>query len=261
MSNDVKKLQERLLQMLTVLDKFCEENDIEFFLAGGSTLGAKRHKGFIPWDDDVDIAMMRTDFEKLERCMRQKKNILGEFVFSPVEEHLVPDAPIAYLYDNIGEKYGYDNVAKIDIHPIDGVPDSRLMRKVQNFFTKVYYLSIYRLPAKNKGKFARKATAFILKITPDILFRAYMRISKRIITSWSDKDSKCICSLFGVAGYEREIMPRKYVMPLKKAEFEGVRFGVPHNMDWYLKRLYGDYMKLPPESERAPRHKIHELYR
>ena len=93
------------------------------------------------------------------------------------------------------------------------------------------------------------------------MFRFYMKICKKIMTSWSTFDSEYICSLFGVAGYEREVMPKKYLFPLQKAMFEMEVFLIPGSQDAYLKRLYGDYQKIPPEEERHPRHKIHELYK
>lgn len=152
MKEDLSALHNRLVEMLTSFQNFTEKNGIQFFLVGGSALGAYRHKGFIPWDDDVDIAMMRSDFEKMERLMKKRGNRLGEFLYSPVENHVIPEAPIGYLYDTAHANKGYENTAKIDIHPIDGVPENRFLRKIQKISSLIYYLSEYRLPVKNKGK-------------------------------------------------------------------------------------------------------------
>lgn len=261
MCQGLEELQNTLLQMLEEFQKFTSEHGLTFFLVGGSTLGAVRHQGFIPWDDDVDIAMMRSDFEKMEHLMAKKKNCLGDYCYSPVEDHIIPDAPIGYLYDRKHAQNGYENTAKIDIHPIDGVPESPVLRKIQKISSLVYYLSEYRLPVKNKGKVIRSISKVILKITPNPLFSFYMRVSKKIMTHWDDRKSINICSLFGVAGYEREIMPRSYLMPLKEVEFQGRRFLIPGKPDVYLRHLYGDYRTLPPQEERYPRHKIHLSYK
>ena len=182
---ELEGLQRRLVEMLLQLREFTDEHGLTFFLVGGSALGAYRHGGFIPWDDDVDIAMMREDFEKLERLLEKRNNSLGDLKYSPVEHHLIPEAPIGYLYDKRFAKKGWQNTAKIDIHPIDGVPDGWFLRKVQMVSALVYYLSEYRLPVKNKGKKIRAVSKVILKITPDPVFDFYMKVTKRIFTSWN----------------------------------------------------------------------------
>lgn len=257
MIEGLQELQERLLEMLVAFQQFTESHGLEMFLVGGSALGAHRHQGFIPWDDDVDIAMMRSDFEKMEKYMAQNGNAIGDFLYSPAEDISRPEAPVGHLYDS---RFTYDITAKIDIHPIDGVPENGFLRKVQKISSLIYYLSEYRLPVKNKGKAIRTISKVIIKVTPGFLFDFYLRITKKIITAWDDRTSKHICSLFGVAGYEQEIMPRSYLMPLKKSKFENVEFWVPGDMDPYLTRLYGDYMKLPPEEKRIPQHETCKLY-
>lgn len=257
---ELEGLQGRLVEMLLQLREFTNEHGLTFFLVGGSALGAYRHGGFIPWDDDVDIAMMREDFEKMELLMEKRKNTLGDLKYSPVEHHLIPEAPIGYLYDKRHAKKGWQNTAKIDIHPIDGVPDGWFLRKVQMVSALVYYLSEYRLPVKNKGKKIRAVSKVILKITPDPVFDFYMRVTKQIFTSWNKKESKDICSLFGVAGYRTEVMPRSYLLPLKESPFEGETFLIPGDIHRYLQRLYGDYEKLPPKKDRFPRHEIYRMY-
>ncbi len=254
-------LQHRLIEMLLEFQKFTDRHGLTFFLVGGSALGAYRHQGFIPWDDDVDIAMMRSDFEKMESLMANQNNRIGEFIYSPVENHIIPEAPIGYLYDDAHTQNGYDQTAKIDIHPIDGVPQNGFLRKVQMVCSLVYYLSEYRLPVKNKGNKIRMVSKAILKVTPDALFRLYMKITKKIMTSWNADQSRDICSLFGVAGYRTEVMPREYLMPLKESAFAGAVFLVPGDTHRYLKRLYGDYETLPPKEDRYPRHTIHLTYR
>lgn len=260
MNEEMQELQQRLLQMLVSFREFTSENGLDFFLVGGSALGAYRHQGFIPWDDDVDIAMMRSDFEKMEQLMKERDNLLGEFIYSPVEQALIPEAPIGHLYDEAYASYGYENTAKLDIHPIDGVPEDVRLRKRQKIASLIYYLADYRHPVKNKGRVIREISKIILFITPNRLLDLCMRKCKRYITQWSDMTSAHICSLFGVAGYEREIMPRAYLIPLQTVPFENEEFKIPGDIDPYLRQLYGDYYILPPEEERIPRHDMYRIY-
>lgn len=252
MNNELKELQNLLYDMLVNFDEITTSNHLRFFLVGGTALGAVRHDGFIPWDDDIDIAMMREDFEKMEQVMKKHDNHWGRYYYSPVENHLIPEAPLGFLCDII-EVDGKKVVnAKIDIHPIDNVPVGKMSRKIQKFFSTVYYFSIYRQPVKNKGECIRNISRVILTVTPQFVFSLCMKISKRIITKWNKRPSAEICSLFGVAGYQREIMPRTYLEPLQMKKFGSNSFYVPGDTHQYLQRLYGDYMKLPPIEEQKP---------
>lgn len=257
---ELEGLQHRLMEMLLAFQEFTRERELTFFLVGGSALGAYRHQGFIPWDDDVDIAMLRSDFEKMEAQMEAVGRRIGDFVYSPVEDHLIPEAPIGYLYDAAHAQNGYENTAKIDIHPIDGVPKRAFLRRIQMVCSLIYYLSEYRNPVKNKGKRIRSISKVILKVTPNALFDFYMRVTKRIMTAWSDQSSEDLCSLFGVAGYAREVMPRSFLLPLKEVSFEGKPFLIPGDIHAYLKQLYGAYETLPPKEKRRPGHDSYRTY-
>ena len=254
------KMQNRLMEMLEELDEFCKKNHIEFFLVGGSALGAYRHSGFIPWDDDIDIAMFREEFERFEEELAKHGNKIGTCVYSPVENHLIPEAPIGYLYDVKKAKTNLEKVAKIDIHPIDGVPKNKMLRKVQKIISLAYYLSEYRQPVKNKGKVIRGISKLIIKVTPDSLFDFYMKLGKKFITRWDAKRSCEVCSLFGLAGYEKETMPLAYLYPLKEMDFQGKKYRIPKEIELYLERLYGNYMELPKEEERKPKHEVYMNY-
>lgn len=254
---ELKCYQSYLLEMLKCFDKFCKENKLNYFLAGGSTLGAIRHQGFIPWDDDIDLAMLRSDFEKMEKLMGEKNNSISTsqtITYSPIECQVIPEAPVGHLY------YGKNLIKeaaiapKIDIHPIDGVPQNILLQKIQHFFSIVNYMATYRLPTKNKGKLAKIISTILVKLTPNFMFRFYYKISKKIITGWSIEKSEKVCSLFGLAGYSKEIMPKDYLLPYGQCEFEGELFPIPARGKEYLTRLYGAFMELPSLEERMPKH-------
>ncbi|WP_253293495.1 LicD family protein [Kineothrix sp. MSJ-39] len=251
---ELKEYQEYLLKMLLVFDTFCKGNGLSYFLAGGSALGAYRHQGFIPWDDDIDLAMLRPDFERLEQLLAKQGNRLEVYRYSPVEKQIIPDAPIGHLLYLPEGTYPQNTAPKLDIHPIDGVPDGKAGRLLQRIFVIVHYLSVYRLPTKNKGKAAHEISKIIVKITPDRLFNWYARVSKKIITAKKTEDADKVCSLFGLAGYQREVMDKDILLPYQRVSFCGHMLPVPNQIQPYLQQLYGDYDRLPPVEDRQPKH-------
>ncbi len=252
--NYLKKYQSYLLNMLLAFDAFCKEHGVEYFLAGGSALGAVRHGGFIPWDDDIDLAMLRPDFEKMERLLAECGNKIGEYEYSPVIGQIVPDAPIGHLLYLPEGDYDKADAPKLDIHPIDGLPQAGWKRKVQHFFSIVHYMAVYRHPTKNKGKAAHLISKMLVAVTSDSMFDRYARMSRKVIAAYDAERANQVCSLFGLAGYANEVMDRELIVPYQRIEFEGHLLPVPCKEKGYLEKLYGDYEKLPPEEEREPKH-------
>lgn len=256
MDDQLRKFQQHLKSMLNDFQTYCIENHLEVFLVGGSALGAYRHHDIIPWDDDIDVAMPRKDFEKMESLLKQVNNRIGNLTYAPAEHGLIPEAPVGHLYD-LEAVEDIHNSPKIDIHPIDGVPEGKLQRKFQNMTALIYYLGVYHLPTKNKGKFFHTVTKVLLWVIPDSLWKIIMKHCKRYFTKWDLEESENICSLFGVAGYGREVMPKEWVFPLVDIQYGEQEFKVPCNKEAYLTRLYGDWKTLPPKAEQKP---VHDTY-
>lgn len=254
MNESLKEYQSYLLHMLVAFDAFCKEHGLQYFLAGGSALGAVRHGGFIPWDDDIDLAMLRSDFERMEQYLKELDNKIGIYDYSPVIGQIVPDAPIGHLLYLPEGEYDPADAPKLDIHPIDGLPKAEWKRKVQRFFSIVHYMAVYRHPTKNKGKAAHMISKLLVMTTSDKMFDRYAKISRKVIAAHDAERAAQVCSLFGLAGYKNEVMDREILVPYKTMAFEGYDLPVPNKTEEYLTKLYGDYGSLPPEEERQPKH-------
>lgn len=254
---DIKQRQQKLIEMMRALDELGGKLHIRFFLVGGNALGACRHQGFIPWDDDLDIALFRKDFEILEQYFLQNGCRFGEYIYSPVEYHVIKDAPIGHMYQFTAcqdEQGGYEMQSKVDIHPIDGVPSNAFLRKLQSISALGYYLFVYEKPFKNKGKAIRQISKWILKLTPQFMRKAYRKMFKSYFSAFAVEKQDTVCSLFGVQGYGKECMPKSFLEPLERRPFGEDNFFTPADLDLYLTRLYGDYKTLPPKEKQIPEH-------
>lgn len=252
MNDELKSLQQKLLKMLLKLDSFCTQNNFPYYLIGGSALGAVRHSGFIPWDDDADVAMMREDFERFESAAKGKK--ISGLLYEPVHEHSFPEAPIGFLYDVSDPNIPLEECPCIDIFALDGIPDSDFLRKKQKLWSYLYHISVLRRPAQNRGGLGAFVTKAFITLTPNRLFDFYMRSAKKAISKYPTDSAKNVANIFGMKRYNKEIMPREYFGTPKRAEFEGHLLPIPEQSDKYLTHLFGDYKKLPPKNERQPHH-------
>lgn len=243
---DLEIIHKDILELLIEFDRLMKKNGIDYFLVGGTALGSVRHKGFIPWDDDADVGVLRKDFEKVEKILEKELN--SNMKYYAVENLEKKRLPAGLLVNKKDERYG------MDVFAIDNVPNNIFKRKIQNFFSLVYRVSVYRTAPVNRGKFNKIFITILLKIIPNKIWDIIMKHSKKLVVFWAEEETEMISNIFGSKGYWNEIMPLSYIKEKIEGEFEGHKFPIPKNYDAYLRFLYGDYMKLPPESERIPSH-------
>lgn len=246
----LRELQLTELDILVKFDEFCTKNEIKYTLVGGTLLGAVRHKGFIPWDDDIDVGMPRPEYEKFYGLLRE-----NDFVLPGTRLKIIPDRgneavlPFLKLIDpsycvHAKEAVGSDNVW-IDILPIDGYPDTE--KKTKKFCKK---LKMYRhiMVYNTRGAYKRKKG--ILRIIA-ILFTLYARIygKKRVFKKMSrliDKypfGNTCFAGVatWGLYG-TNERVPIPCMEKQQRMLFEGHEFLAMNGWDLYLSQIYGDYM-------------------
>lgn len=227
----------------------CLENEgVQFYLIGGSSIGALRHQGFIPWDDDIDIAIMRRDFDKAEKALA---DLGSDMHYDAVENHTVPDAPLGHVYLLDGDALEY--APRIDVFAIDNVPDSRLCEKYQKLCSLIYHVCILRRPAEHRGKLNKLLTTIICKCFPKCLLDLLQKLSYKGITKWKYTPTKYVSNLYGVSR-EKEKIPADYFGMARYVAFEDTIMPIPEKAEEYNTHIYGNFMELPPEEKRVPSH-------
>lgn len=266
------QLQECLIKMYSDIKFVCDKYNLTVFLGGGSALGAMRHKGFIPWDDDLDLNMPREDYDKLVKIIN--KELGNEYYCSAPNTKLV-EAEFLKVYkkDTINrEVYSHDkNVGVwIDIFPIDGAPRHKIMQKLKGFISDLFYffnVSLYisqrdnelvKQAYKDKHRLGRYYTAKVIgKIFPIDYKNFYGKFDNFV--SKNCKDCKYLTVATGRNKYAEECILRKDIFPAKKVEFEGISVNVYNNVEKYLTNLYGNYMQIPPPEKRE-KHYVSEFH-
>lgn len=263
MEEQLRRLQLTQLEILKVIDRLCRDNDIPYSLYAGTLLGAVRHKGFIPWDDDLDICMSRANYNKFlqvweaqkpEGYLLQNKENSPEFTqsFSKIRKENTTCQLI------VEKHLKYHQGIYVDVFPIDRMPEGMFRQKRFLFACMLYQLySREFLPPQN-GLVVKLVSWLILKLTPK---KHRMQIRKRLlreITCYSD-DRRLPTIATETMSSLRIVFPANMLDNYVKLPFEDDEFMCFEEWDEHLKRTFGNYMQLPPVEERTWRHPPHRI--
>lgn len=238
----LRKAQLRMLEILKVVDNICRKHNIPYIIDGGTCLGAIRHGGFIPWDDDLDISLMIDDYKRL--CDVLKKELPEDLIFQDKTTdkyyHLsfakVRDKNSFFYEPSFNEKVKEQGVF-IDIFPLE-----RGNVKIKRPISILYSFAFKRLRHNMGGKFGHFLSCLIWP------FAKTMVSLLRFFSFLMPKDQ--LIYAYGTTSYSRHQLSKKAIFPPKPIVFEGYEFMGAANPDAYLKSLYGDYMKIPPKEKR-----------
>ena len=257
-------LQEKLLESLIWFHDFCVKENFRYYAIGGTLLGAVRHGGFIPWDDDVDVAMPRSDYRRLQAFFFKQGNRIGKYQLetpqSTAQDFIYT---LSKLYDltttlvegarNIDIKRG----VYIDISPLDGVgntiAEARDHYRIIDLFN---VLRMARLHKYRKGRpFYKNLLIFIVNTIPSFAFDDKKLALK--IDMLCQKREYDLCNYVGdlrSAYRSKEIMPKRVYGTPRRYVFEGYNILGPEYGEEYLENIYGDWKKLPPIWKRKQQH-------
>ena len=229
----IKKVE---LEILKYIKDFCEEREISYWLHAGTLLGAVRHKGFIPWDDDIDIGMTREDYNKF----------IKEFKSNADKKYFIEEARKKSKHKFIkivskNKKVEYEDKEYsifVDIFPYDYYTKNQI-----NFLNK--FLALHK--NRQRG---------IKNILKDAYIEIKRTIEYKILSKlvFKDKQTKKYIAYGMDVGFKLDLIKKDTIFPLTKLEYEGEYFSAPSDYDKYLTIGFGEYMKYPPVEERNPKH-------
>ena len=263
--DEFRRMQLLELDMLVEFDRVCRKHDIKYVIFCGTLLGAIRHKGFIPWDDDIDVCITREEFEK----------------FKLVADELDPS--LCYFQDHTTDPYfrwGYGKIRRtgttfvragqehlkcktgvfIDIFPVDDIPKSvigQMLNDFHSFVLRKFMWSEVGKYSDSIGPVEKTIYKLMSKRPIEKTFRDFERMTRKSNNTSDNKVRLLMFRSFGKEYFRRPLkdrygMPKKWFLDRKEYEFEGHSFYGPADFHESLVYLYGDYMTLPPENERDP---------
>ncbi len=271
MSTNIELLHQADLEIVKEVVALCDRHNLKYYMLGGSMLGAIRHKGFIPWDDDIDLGMPRKDYETfLElapmelsdhlKIVNYKNDLTYHWYITRV---LDTDSKVI---ENRFETEGKYTNLSIDIFPLDGTPNNWLLRKIYIFrlmahraMASLHYKEF--IDTKNRNWKDAILLWFLLKLPTKKLFNHYAELDMcdRLLKKYPMDSSLYTGNMMG-AYRTRELIPTAWYGESSYYEFESIKLRGIKEYDLYLKQLYGDYMTLPPEDKRRIHFQLKEIH-
>lgn len=267
---EVRNIQNIQLDILKEFEQICSKYNLTYFAIGGTCIGAIRHKGFIPWDDDIDVVMPFSDYCKFINLSKDVLASKYELIEGNTTEHFIfnfakiHDSTTTYIEKSVESyKDRYCGIF-LDVFPLHNLPNNKHWMRVVAYINHVLNrMNIHaRFPISECLTIRRKAIHLfaipfklfggyaVFSNMQNKLFKKYdkKKYSKYVIFPWRGRQRKN--TLFSY----KDVFYGKDFSSMEKVPFEDITISVPNGYDRYLKMDFGDYMKLPPESKRAPGH-------
>ncbi len=259
-NNDFVKLQQAQIEIYDEIVRICESNKIQYFAIGGTAIGAVRHHGFIPWDFDIDIAMIRNQYDFFKKCCETQLGSRFQYIdYNTTHNYIRPHAVLGIkntvlhtVYDKYN-KYKTELGIYVDIMPFDNVPDdpkekrkhAKRIKRIRDIIGFVKQDCYDASKLKKIIKFLR-ALPFM-----GISLDKYNQLLDKEMRRFNNNETVYLSCMAGKYTYDREMIKRSYIGTPIKMKFGDREMYVPEDYDSYLRHVYGDYMKLPPKEEQV----------
>lgn len=249
MGTDLKEKQKEMLKMLKIIDDVCSKYGLKYTLVWGSTLGAIRHQGFIPWDDDADISMLWSDYKKLLQVWEKEVDTDCYFIQSYDNDKKYP-----MLYpkvrsrkidakEKIFDQVGIEEGVWIDIFPVINISDNKIIEKFQRKFMAIANFLNHKYFYMSNSKFLNenfnhvKLKSFLFRFFPDFLRCKMVKIIMNKVAGVNKSKNVCV-----IGSESHTLIESKYYTNLVKTPFENTELYIQEDWDEYLTKCYGDYM-------------------
>lgn len=246
---DIQELRQIQMGILDEVHQFCEANGLRYFLSSGTLIGAVRHKGYIPWDDDIDIYMPRQDYEQFLQTYSDTKGIYRAINPATEPHYYYTFAKVVDLRTRMVEKEteGYEIGVYMDIFPVDYVTED-LQERERIFKRKKLLYKIRRCKISNSNPLRSKLAYFVYKHWPLSVRQIEQRIRQLIVL---DTPTQTVCNMTEAGPALKGCFPAEDIASSVDIEFEGRTYKTMVGYKDYLERTYGDYMTLPPVEQRV----------
>ena len=253
---EIQHLQKVILSIAKDIDTLCRRNNIEYYLLGGSCIGAIRHKGFIPWDDDLDIMMTHENYDKFIEACRKQLDPSKYFI-----QEARKDWPLNFTkirlkgttLHELEDDYASKDMRGIyvDVFCLDNVPDNNILAILQYILSKYYLCYLLGLRKYKSASFKKK---IMIALSSPMKIKFIRRAVVGFIEKYNNKNTKRLGFFYGRTRLRNSITDRRVYGVPRYVSFEDTELPVPEYFHEYLTQMFGDYMKLPPIEQRQGLH-------
>lgn len=260
--NDNKKLTQLhsiLLQMIKEIDELCRKNNITYYLNGGNALGAVRHNGFIPWDDDMDIMMHTEDYQKFLKVCKTQLDPQKWYIQEAWKDWPGCFSKIRLKGTYIDDEGEWKEIRIenrgifIDVFEIVNSPESRIQRYIQYSCAKL--LTAYSLLIKGY-KTRSMIKRAIISFSNILRYKKIYNLIRAGVYRHNCKETKLVANFFGMSRFHSAFYPKDVFRQPVYHQYEDIELPLPTKYEYYLRKSFGNYMELPPVDKRKPAHAL-----